>query len=59
MSKQRQKIMFLTSPSQTQVKEKKKVILLLWPQTPFFFFFFVILLASGLATAFLSQDEII
>lgn len=36
-------------------KKKKKVVLLLWPQTSFF----VILLASGLATAFLSQDEIV
>ena len=56
MSKQRQKIMFLTSPSQTQVKEKKSNSVALATDS---FFFVVILLASGLATAFLSQDEII
>ena len=56
MSKQRQKIMFLTSPSQTQVKEKKSSSVALATDS---FFFVVILLASGLATAFLSQDEII
>lgn len=56
MSNQRQKkkkTMLFTS-SQTEVKGLKR-ILLLWPPTPFF----VILLASGLATAFLSQDEAI
>lgn len=51
------KVMFLPSPSQTQVKElkkKKSNSVALATDS-----FSVILLASGLATAFLSLDEII